>query len=459
MKFTSALTLASMVLPNALATPAEEITCSQYASTATNIITSPPLVQPEDIAVDGSGNIFVVDAARKEVIRVDGTDKSSSVIIGPEYLTAPIGIAISPSHADLYIGDNGNGTSTIWHIPCQTRNQNTCTKYYGSALNVTLGTNVHPEGLEMDLDDHLYIADHNGHRVLKRDVGTGVVSVIISAATMADQDPANLFTPHDIGIDQNTNELFVTDDSNDDIWSLKCLETSTTGFSCDVYAGVASKLELESDGSDITEPSGIQCDLQGDLYVTGKFNGIVARVQGNTSTYMIPEGTLLAPVALGYDSRPTSKSIYISDDAVPTDTTDQGLYELSCLTFTCVSLTTNLIPNLLGTICPNTNVGGSCTLTCADGYSSLNSSVSCTEEGWDLNRVACSQTSGGGGSGGGPSASGTTAAPSGDGGVIAGVIIAILVVLGVGAFLFIRYRQGKLIVKKSSDYGFGSAGV
>lgn len=43
--------------------------------------------------------------------------------------------------------------------------------------------------------------------------------------------------------------------------------------------------------------------------------------------------------------------------------------------------------------------------------------------------------------------------------MIAGVIIAVLVVLGVGAFLFIRYRQGKLIVKKSSDYGFGSAGV
>lgn len=457
MKFTSALTLASVVLPNALATPAEEISCSQYASTATNIITSPPLVQPEDIAVDGSGDIFVVDAARKEVIRVDGADRSSSVIMGQEYLTAPIGIAISPSHADLYIGDNGNGTATIWQIPCQTRNQNTCVKYYGTPLNITLGTNVHPEGLEMDLDDHLYIADHNGHRVLKRDVTTGVVSVVLDASTMGDQAPANPFTPHDIGIDQNTNELFVTDDSNDDIWSLKCLETSITGFSCDVYAGVANKLELESDGSDITTPSGIQCDLQGDLYVTGKIKGIVARVQGNTSTAMLAEGTLLAPVALGYDSRPTSKSIYISDDAVPTDTTDQGLYELSCLTFTCVSLTTDLVPNLLGNICPNTNVGGTCTLACADGYASLNSTVSCTAEGWDLNRVACSQTSGGGGSGGG--SGGTTVAPSSDGGVIAGVIIAVLVVLGVGAFLFIRYRQGKLIVKKSSDYGFGSAGV
>jgi hypothetical protein len=53
-----------------------------------------------------------------------------------------------------------------------------------------------------------------------------------------------------------------------------------------------------------------------------------------------------------------------------------------------------------------------------------------------------------------------TAAPTGmSAGGAVGITIAVLVVVGAGVFLFIRYRQGKLVIKKAGDYTttFGEA--
>lgn len=213
--------------------PANSIMCMNYDTTPTPITTTPPLAKPQDIAIDGIGDIFVVDSARAELIRVDAEDQSSTVLVGPDVLQIPVGLTISPVHADLFIGDSN--TSTIWWLQCKTRNSNYCEQYYPTPLNISLQTSVHPQGLQMDGDEHLYIADFNGHRVLKRDSSTGTTSVILSAANMGDLAPANPFGPHDIAIDSSTHELLVTDITNDDIWSLKCAVASQSGNSCDQY--------------------------------------------------------------------------------------------------------------------------------------------------------------------------------------------------------------------------------
>jgi hypothetical protein len=234
---------------------------------------------------------------------------------------------------------------------------------------------------------------------LKRDVTTGILSVILDAGTMGEQAPDTPFGPHGIAIDPATYDLFVTDVNNDDIWVLTCAETSITGLSCGVYAPLANKLELEDDGSGIETPSGIEFDLQGNLYVTGMQNGIVARYRGTTSIAMLPAGSLVSPVSLGYDSRATSKSIYISDDGI-NGGGNQALYELACLTFTCVALTDDFIPNVLPNQCVNTSVGETCNFKCAPGYFSTSSSVLCTEDGWDIFGIACVESDGSGGSDG-----------------------------------------------------------
>ena len=226
---------AALSVPTATAgqnplTPASSLVCKSYASAPTAIATTPHLVKPEDIAIDGLGDIFVVDSLRADLIRIDAETSKSDVLLGKPWLEIPVGLTISPNHADLYVGDEN--TSTVWHIPCQSRGNNSCALYHKTPLNITLGTKVHPVGLQMDGDDHLFIADFNGQRVLRRDAFTGKITILLSPQNLP-EIPSN-FGPHDIAIDRENHQLHVTDRNNDDIWALRCSKLSQTGESCDV---------------------------------------------------------------------------------------------------------------------------------------------------------------------------------------------------------------------------------
>lgn len=430
-------------------TPADSVMCQNYDSTPVSIVTSPSLVDPQDIAIDGNGDIFIIDQARKELIQIDGTSKASTILMDSRYLQIPVGLAISQVHADLYIGDEN--TSTVWILPCETRNNNYCTKYYSTPLNLSLSSNTHPMGLQMDLDDHLYIADFNGHRVTKRDVNTGVSSVVLDQTMMGDLAPSNPFGPHDIAIDANTNELLVTDLTNDDIWTVKCNVVSETGNSCDVYSPVPGKLALDGSASDIAAPSGITADLQGTIFCSGMTNGIVAEIKGNSSVDLLQASTtgLNKPVSLDFDSRYNAKTLYIADDPAgsPTSTGSQGLYSLSCSSIVCIPLDERFIQNVLDGSCGNTPVGQTCQLSCNSGHHTDTSSITCLETGWDSIGITCEANI--------APAEPVVAESAAVGTSVVLALLAIAILAGV-VFLFVRMRKSKTAVNDSDFTPFGS---
>jgi len=441
------------VNPTGSVTPANSIMCLNWASTPKGIATNPGLVSPQDIAIDGAGNIFIVDSKTRELLRIDALTGETTVMLGRNVLQIPVGLTISPTHADLYIGDEN--TSTIWHLPCQTRNVNYCTVYHTTPLNITLADKVHPLGLQMDGDDHLYIADHNGHRVFKRDSTTLAMTVLMSAQNIG--DTTNPFGPHDIAIDVSTHELLVTDSNNDDIWTLKCASSGldSSGNSCDQYNPTPYKLALSGSASDIAMPSGIVTDLRSSIYVTGTKNGVVAEIKGNSSVDLLQASTLLpiqTPVSIAFDARPTAKNLYISDD---TNGSSTHLYELTCSQLACVPLDDRYIKHVLDGSCANTPVGSTCAVACAHGYTRNATTIGCTSSGWGTTGIACLNSSS-------PSSNSPAPAPGAlpsdgpDAGVAVGVTVAVLIVAGVAVFLFIRHRQGKLVVKTSDYTPFGS---
>ena len=207
----------------------DSVMCANWAATPTAITTTPRLQKPEDITVDGNGDIFVVDNTLKKLIKVDGSSPhASTTLLDSEYLQNPIGLAISTVHADLYVGDAA--TSTIWQLRCQHRNSNYCLNYHDTPLNLSLSHTVHPQGLQLDAADHLYIADYNGQRVLKRDVNTGKTDVLLNGADM--DLGTNKFGPHDIAVNWDNHQVLVTDINNDDIWGLQCATVDDAGLSC-----------------------------------------------------------------------------------------------------------------------------------------------------------------------------------------------------------------------------------
>jgi hypothetical protein len=304
-------------------------------------------------------------------------------------------------------------------------------------------------GLQMDLDDHLYIADFNGHRVTKRDVNTGVSSVVLDQTMMGDLAPNNPFGPHDIAIDANTNELLVTDLTNDDIWTVKCNVVSETGNSCDVYSPVPGKLALDGSASDIAAPSGITADLQGTIFCSGMTNGIVAEIKGNSSVDLLQASTtgLNKPVSLDFDSRYNAKTLYIADDPAgsPTATGSQGLYSLSCSSIVCIPLDERFIQNVLDGSCGNTPVGQTCQLSCNSGHHTDTSSITCLETGWDSIGITCEANIA-------PIVVAESAAV-GESVVLA--LLAIAILAGV-VFLFVRMRKSKTAVNDSDFTPFGS---
>lgn len=430
-------------------TPAASIECLSYATAPTSVTTTPNLASPQDIAVDGIGDIFVIDSLRAELIRIDATTHESAILLGRPKLEIPIGLTISPTHADLYIGDENS--STLWHFKCQTQNNNACPQYYPNPINISLGTQVHPVGLQLDGDDHLYIADFNGHRVLKRDSLTAKVSVLMAGGSNG--IPAN-FGPHDIAVDRETHQVLVTDVTNDDIWALKCAQMSKTGYSCDQYVPAPFKLPLTGTSANIEKPSGIVVDLQSTIYVTGMKNGIVAEIKANNSVDLLQYNTgssLQDPVSLGYDERGSAKTLYISDDPTGASDNHQGLWKLPCTQLACVGLSEKFIQNVRSGECKNTPIGHSCTFQCKPGTSSPNAtSVTCTTDGWASQNIMCLSDT--------PSGSATTVAPPDSDGVAAavGVSLAMLVIGAAATFLFIRSRKAAIRAQTSDYTPFGS---
>ena len=248
-------------------TPANSIQCMNYASTPIPVHVTPFLEKPEDVVVDGDGDIFVVDQVRGELIRIGAGTGASAVLLGRPYLQRPMGVAISLVHADLYVGDVN--TSTIWKLACQTSNKRSCQKYHSTPLNISIPTKVHPQGLQMDAEENLYIADFANHRVLRRDGTSGNITTLLSEGNMGAYAPSKPFGPHDIALDPVFHELFVTDITNDDLWSIKCLTPNANNNACDQYAPHPGRMELTGSSSNIESPSGIVTDEQLTLFVTG----------------------------------------------------------------------------------------------------------------------------------------------------------------------------------------------
>jgi len=149
------------------------------------------------------------------------------------------------------------------------------------------------------------------------------------------------------------------------------------------------------------------------------------------------------------DKRAMYKTLYISDDPslVAAGDTSNGLWSLPCKTLVCVPLDTSIVANVVPQTCKNTAIGSTCNLACKNGFTASSATIACTTNGWATATATCSSPSAGT-----TTAAATTAEPKGDAGVAVGVTLTLIILAGVGAFLFVRYRQGKLIVKKAADH-------
>ena len=206
--------------------------------------TSAQLSNPQDVALDAAGNLYIADVNNNRIRKVDSSGNISTVAGGGSSL-----------------GDGGAATAA------------------------QLGA---PRSVALDGAGNLYIADWSDHRIRKVD-SSGNISTVAGTGTQgfsgdgAAATAAQLNSPWDVAVDGSGN-LYIADRNNNRIRKVNSAGnistvagTGTAGFSGDGAAAVAAQLQ---------SPQGVALDGAGNLYIADAGNHRIRKVDssGNIST-------------------------------------------------------------------------------------------------------------------------------------------------------------------------------
>ncbi len=258
--------------------------------------TSAALYQPEDVAVDGAGNLYIADQMNNRIRRVSaagiittvaGTgDHGFSGDGGPAtaaWLSWPSGVAADGA-GNIYIADTEN---------------NRVRRVSPSGGIFTLATDLaRPRDLAVESTGNLVVTDTGRSRVVRVQFG-GVIGIVTVAGTgdagfSGDgglATSAQLGGPEGVAADTAGN-VYIADTNNNRIRRVLRL-TPFSGGTISTVAGDGTRLYSGDGGpaasAQMAEPYFVSVDASGNLYIADHGNGSVRRVS--------PSGTITTAAA------------------------------------------------------------------------------------------------------------------------------------------------------------------
>jgi sugar lactone lactonase YvrE len=265
-------------------------------------------IAPVDLAMDVNGNVFIadqggwvrrIDAKNGTITTVAGTgaqafsgDNGPAILAG---LNNPQAIAIDQS-GSIYIADASNrrirkiaaGTFIITTIVGNGTNGNS-----GDGGPATAAAISYPVSLAVDASGHLYIGDQGALRIRRVDLTTGVITTFAgngSATKSGDGGPATAagFVVQKMALDHAGN-LYISDPQN------RCIRKVTAASGViTTYAGNGAIGDAGDAGPAVDAglyPFGIAIDGADNLYVTDPFNSVIRKVNSATTIISRVAGT------------------------------------------------------------------------------------------------------------------------------------------------------------------------
>jgi uncharacterized repeat protein (TIGR01451 family) len=255
--------------------------------------TSAQLLNPQGVAVDASGNLYIADTYDNRVRKV-----SAAGIITTVAGAGPYG----------YSGDGGPATSAQLYLP------------YAVAV---------------DASGDVYIADSHNDRIRKVSAA-GIITTAAgngSCCYAGDGGPATsaqLWSPSGVAVD-TSGDLYIADAGNNRVRKISAAGVIRTvagngtcpnaGFAVECYSGDGGA----ATSAQFSDPSGVAVDASGDLYITDTYNnrvrrvsaaGTITTVAGNGSYGYSGDGGPATSAQLGFPSGvavDAGGNLYIAD--------------------------------------------------------------------------------------------------------------------------------------------------
>ncbi|OJW74992.1 MULTISPECIES: NHL repeat-containing protein [unclassified Spirosoma] len=259
--------------------------------------TSAKLQYPLDVAVDGSGNLYIADRDNYRIRKVNASGVITTVAGTGTYgysgdgglatsaqLNNPYNVAVDGS-GNLYIADTYNNrirkvdTFGVITTVAGTGNQG----YSGDGGQATSARLDFPYSMSVDGSGNLYFSDGNNHCIRKISP-SGVITTIAGTGNggySGDGGPATLaqlYYPFGVAIDGNGN-LYIGDYTHNRIRQVNTsgIITPVAGNGTKGIGGYSGDGE-QATFAQLSEPYGLTVDSNGNLYIADRNNHCIRKV-------------------------------------------------------------------------------------------------------------------------------------------------------------------------------------
>ena len=266
-------------------------------------------MQPTGIIVDAVGNLFIADILNSEIREVNrATGVITDVAgnggqgAGGDYgpataanLDSPYAVAVDAA-GNLFIADHGN--SRIREVNHAT---GLITTVVGNGIQgYYLG---HATGVALDATGNLFIADFDDNRVLEVNHATGLITTIAGNGKMGyggDYGPAvaaEMDDPEGLAVDAN-GDLFIADYNNNRIREVNLstgIITTAAGTGSSGYAGDNGPATAAM----LNGPENVALDAAGDLFIVDSSNNRICEVAASSAAVVTVTASPWVAIATG----------------------------------------------------------------------------------------------------------------------------------------------------------------